>query len=68
MNYMSEAGHTSTDSNMVEYQDGHLDIDCGAAYYFGNAGLVDLKNGTVTYFDMRKERKNAKETKEEEER
>ena len=57
-------GHTPTDSNMVEYQDGHLDIDCGAAYYFGNAGLVDLKNGTVTYFDMRKERKKSKEEEE----
>ena len=57
-------GHTPTDSNMVEYQDGHLDIDCGAAYYFGNAGLVDLKNGTITYFDMRKERKKAKEEEE----
>ena len=48
-------GHTPTESKMIEYKDGYIDIDCGAG---GNkkASLVNLSSGTVEYFDVQKER------------
>ena len=42
-------------SGMVEYENGFLDIDCGAGYE-NNAALVNLTNGTVKYFNVRHER------------
>lgn len=48
-------GHTPTESNLIEYKDGYIDIDCGAGY-LENASLVDLQNGTVEYFSVNEER------------
>lgn len=48
-------GHSPTMSGMVEYENGFLDIDCGAGYE-NNAALVNLTNGTVKYFNVRHER------------
>lgn len=48
-------GHTPTKSNLIEYKDGYIDIDCGAGY-LENASLVDLQDGTVEYFDIHRER------------
>ena len=53
-------GHTPTESKMIEYKDGYIDIDCGAGKD-KKASLVNLSSGTVEYFDVQKER--AKEDK-----
>lgn len=53
-------GHTPTESKMIEYKDGYIDIDCGAGED-KKASLVNLSSGTVEYFDVQKER--AKEDK-----
>ena len=53
-------GHTPTDSNMIEYKNGYLDIDCGAAYEEREA-LVDLQNGKVEYFNVQEEKMKEKE-------
>lgn len=53
-------GHTPTESRMIEYKDGYIDIDCGAGED-KKASLVNLSSGTVEYFDVQKER--AKEDK-----
>ena len=52
-------GHTPTESKMVEYKDGYLNIDCGAAYEESEA-LVDLQNGTVEYFNVQEEKMKEK--------
>lgn len=53
-------GHTPTESKMIEYKDGYIDIDCGTGED-KKASLVNLSSGTVEYFDVQKER--AKEDK-----
>ena len=47
-------GHQPT-FDMIEYENGVLDIDCGASYGH-NAALVNLSNGTVKYIDSMYER------------
>ena len=51
-------GHSPTDSNFVSYENGALDIDCGAGHG-GFASLVNLTKGVVKYFNVVKERAKA---------
>ncbi len=53
-------GHTPSDSKMVEYRDGYLNIDCGATYN-GRESLVDLQNGKVEYITIKDTRIKEKE-------
>ncbi len=53
-------GHTPTDSKMIEYKNGYLNIDCGAAYE-ERESLVDLQNGTVEYFNIQDEKMKEKD-------
>lgn len=55
-------GHTPTHYNTIEYEDGYIDIDCGASYGH-NAALVNLTKGTVKYIDAEYERKKGKNEK-----
>lgn len=60
-NTFTVIGHSPTDSDMIEYRDGYLDIDCGAAksrlYPNRNVSVVNLTKGTVKYFNVNRERK-----------
>ena len=57
-------GHSPTKNNMIQYKNGYLDIDCGAAK-LQIASLVNLTNGKTKYFSVRHEReKESKKQKE----
>lgn len=60
-NTFTVIGHSPTDNDMIEYKNGYLDIDCGAAkstlYPNRSVSLVNLTKGIVKYFNINRERK-----------